>query len=116
MASFNTSGCAEIEVPISSVSRLRAGIDELAAAYCRADHPELLRLLPSLGHLLPPLVLERLREVRYEEKYAALWVRSGPIADDPGATPAPTTTRHPGATCRYDIWLALLVAQLGDPI
>lgn len=106
----------EIEFPDADRSAVSSSIDRLVTRYGRADDPDFLRAVGGLGELLPPAVLRPVLDLRYRETAAALVVRNGPIADDPGPTPAHWSERAPEATLRYDFWLALVLAQLGDPV
>lgn len=106
----------EVRFPAVERVRVRSAIDDLVAEYGRPDDPRFLREVCGLGRLLPAAVRDAVVDMRYLETAAALVVRGTPIDDDPGPTPSHWSERKPDATVRQDFWLALVLAQLGDPV
>lgn len=106
----------EVPFPDGDREQVRASIDGLIAEYGWPDDPRFLRAVCGLGHLLPAAVREAVLDMRYLESAAALVVRGCPITDEPGPTPSHWSERKPDSTIRYDFWLALVLAQLGDPV
>lgn len=105
----------EVVLDAAQSARARAVVAELAAEFGTAESESFLRRAPGMGHLLPPELVERLVDMRYLEDSAAIVVRCEPMAD-PGPTPAAWRTRGASATVPHDFWLALVLAQLGDPM
>lgn len=105
----------EVVLDDAQSARARTVVTELAAEFGTAEDERFLRQVPGMGHLLPPELAERLLAMRYLETSAAIVVRCEPMAD-PGPTPAGWRTRDAAATVPHDFWLALVLAQLGDPM
>jgi L-asparagine oxygenase len=105
---------AEISVPESEHLALRALLNHLVTTYGDIESPEFLWHASTLGHSLPRAVLDALWSLRYLEAEPALIVRNCPLSDDPGPTPEHWSVPPARAARRYEFWLALLLAQLGD--
>jgi len=69
-----------------------------------------------LASLLPATLLQTLIDMRYLESAAVLVVRGGPTREPVVPTPAHWRERRPLDTVRQDFWLALVAAQLGEPV
>lgn len=108
-------GIAELTLSASDVRSCRETVRELARTY-DPDAVGFLRTAPGLGHLLPKALMSALHEMRYGEAFSALAVRGDCPAIGCPPTPAHWSATQPARTCRHDIWLTLLTAQLGDPI
>jgi hypothetical protein len=104
----------QVSVSGAEAARLERHVDDMAAAYGRADDPHLLRRLAVLGYLLPAELLDRLLGLKYEEAVPGLVIRNVLPATDPGPTPERAGLGI--GTLRHDLVLLLLAAQLGDPV
>lgn len=115
MRAARTTAVATAE--LAGQERAAAGglISELCQRYGRADDPSFLRAAAGLGSRLPARVRERLAELRYLERAAAVWIKGGPAAEAACPTPGHWRVRGADTTLAQVFWLVLLGAQLGDP-
>jgi L-asparagine oxygenase len=110
-----TPGVGELELGSGQEPLVRL-LDDLVDRYGRADNPQFLRRAHLLAADLPPSLVDALIGMRYREFPAVLVVRGGPVREPDSPTPRHWRQRHPLDTVRHDFWLALVAAQLGDPV
>lgn len=108
-------GVAELTLAAADVGRAGQLIGELVTDHA-ADAAGFLRAAPGLGCLLPEQLRRALEDMRYGEAFTALAVRGNCPAEASPPTPVHWSASKLGQTIRHDTWLALLTAQLGDPI
>jgi Fe(II)/alpha-ketoglutarate-dependent arginine beta-hydroxylase len=89
-------------------------LDELAAVYGELGDAHSAARIGDWGTALPAAIRQPLHELRYGEGLAGLIVRGGPPQADPGRTPRHWRKHDGSGTLYHDLWLLLLVAQLGD--
>ncbi|MFJ4922006.1 TauD/TfdA family dioxygenase [Streptomyces sp. NPDC088725] len=109
-------GIREVTLTEQAARECSAVLDAVSAEFERADDPRFLRRAGAFASALPAEVWRAVQEMRYEETAAALVIRGGPVGGADGPTPAHWKERDPAATVRQDFWLALVTAQLGDPV
>ncbi|MFI5754626.1 TauD/TfdA family dioxygenase [Streptomyces sp. NPDC051569] len=109
-------GIRELTLGGQAVRECSAVLDAVGEEFGAADDPGFLRKAGAYASGLPDEVLDAVREMRFAESTAALVIRGGPVGGADCPTPGHWKEREPAATVRQDFWLALVTAQLGDPI
>ncbi|MEO3803145.1 TauD/TfdA family dioxygenase [Nonomuraea sp. B1E8] len=100
-------------VTATDAALLVDSLKQLEREYKQFDNPAYLNAIPSLAHLLPSDLADRLARLRNRSAPSALRIR-GMSLELTTPTPAHWREWQPETTTLHDFWLTLTCGQLGD--